>query len=418
MGTWKTLANAEGRKGVRYREHKTRKHGAVPDKYYVIYYWWHGKYRDEALGWASEKWTPTKCFELLATLKHNQKTGAGPCTWAEMRELEQEKKAAEQKRKAAEAERNVSFKRFFEDIFLPDARARWKPQTTRRAQNHVDLYIDLATGETPFNELGISQVNRIKTALVTAERSPRTQQYVFRTFAMVWGAAFDHGLVSGPCPTKTASFRLPKVDNERQRYLTRDEEERLLSEILKTNKQAYDMALVALDAGLRFGEIANLTWGCVDADQGILRVLDTKTGRDRWLPMSQRLAVLFNEMEPGKPAELVFANTKGGIQTQVPSAFKRAVIDAKLNEGVENPKLRASFHSLRHTCASRMVQAGVDLYRVQRILGHSTPMMTARYSKLADDDLRQAIRAVEQDEIIRKSGGKVIKLQQRTATEG
>ncbi len=45
--------------------------------------------------------------------------------------------------------------------------------------------------------------------------------------------------------------------------------------------------------------------------------------------------------------------------------------DAELNDGVENKKMRTSFHTLRHTYASRMVQAGVDLYRVQRLLGHS-----------------------------------------------
>ena len=419
MKTWKPVVNADGKKGVKYREHKSRRHGAVPDRYYVLSYWWNGKHLTEAVGWASEKWTPTKCFELLAILKHNQKIGAGPCTLVELRQMEADAKDAERKRRAAEQQRNVSFKQFFEEIYLPDAKSRWKPDTTRRANEHVKLYIDPVTGETPFNELNLAHVNRIRAALVEAKRSARTQQYVFRTFAMVWNAAADHEVVSGLCPTKSTSFRLPRIDNERQRYLTIDEERKLLAEILKTNKQVSDIAVVALDAGLRFGEIAALTWGCVSTDQGILRVLDTKAGRDRWVPMSSRLLKLFTEIRPEvfKPATLVFPNSKGNVQTQVPSAFKRAVVETKLNEGVTNPKMRASFHSLRHTCASRMVQAGVDLYRVQRILGHCTPLMTARYSKLADDDLRQAIRAVERNEKIRHSGGKVIKLQQRTAAE-
>lgn len=80
--------------------------------------------------------------------------------------------------------------------------------------------------------------------------------------------------------------------------------------------------------------------------------------------------------------------------------------DAKLNE---NPKLRASFHTLRHTYASRMVQAGVDLYRVQRLLGHSTPIMTARYSKLADADLKEAVETMERAAEVKK-GAKVIHL--------
>lgn len=73
--------------------------------------------------------------------------------------------------------------------------------------------------------------------------------------------------------------------------------------------------------------------------------------------------------------------------------------------------MKASFHSLRHTYASRLVQAGVDLYRVQRLLGHSTPVMTARYSKLADDDLRRAVNAMERATTIKNNKkAKVIQL--------
>jgi integrase len=233
---------------------------------------------------------------------------------------------------------------------------------------------------------------------------------------MVWNAALDHGLVGGPCPTKSQSFRLPKVDNERQRYLIPDEEKKLLAEVLKKSKQAHDMALVALDCGLRFGEIASLTWACVDTEAGFLRVLDTKGGHDRNVPMTERLKSLFESLETGKPAELVFPTTEGGIQKQVPSAFKRGLVKAKLNDGIENKKLRASFHTLRHTYASRLVQSGVDLYKVQRLLGHSTPVMTARYSKLADDDLRQAVRTMERGKKIQQNRGKVIPLKKRGGT--
>jgi integrase len=58
--------------------------------------------------------------------------------------------------------------------------------------------------------------------------------------------------------------------------------------------------------------------------------------------------------------------------------------------GIEGVKL----HTCRHTCASRLVQAGVDLYRVQRWLGHSSPTLTMRYSHLRDDDLADAAVAL------------------------
>lgn len=55
----------------------------------------------------------------------------------------------------------------------------------------------------------------------------------------------------------------------------------------------------------------------------------------------------------------------------------------------------ASFHSLRHTAAAWMVQAGVSLYEVQKVLGHSTPVMTQRYAHLAPEHLRGAAQALD-----------------------
>ncbi len=411
MQRWIPLRDAEGKSGVRYREHPTRKHGAVPDRYYTIAYWYQGRTVTEAVGWASERWTPTKCFDLLARLKENQGTGKGPCTLAELREQAETEKKVERKREAAE--RQQTFKAFFDEIYLPDAKSRQKPETYQKAEQHTRLWIHPVTGSVPMREIGLAHVNRIKGRLSEAGRSPRMLQHVFRTFAMVWNAAFDHGLVNGPCPTKSQSFRLPKVDNEKQRYLTVDEEGKLLAEVLKLSRQAHDMALVSLDAGLRFGEIASLTWGCVDLAAGILRVLDTKGGRDRNVPMTARLKSLFEAMPSG--AGLVFPNPKGKTWTEAPNAFRHGITNATLNEGVENIKLKASFHTLRHTYASRLVQSGADLYKVQRLLGHSTPVMTARYSKLADGDLRQAVEAMERDSKVKASMGKVIKMRPKSS---
>jgi len=396
--------------GVRYREHPSRRNGVQLDRCFFIRYKIGGKDVEEQAGWAiADRMTQAKAAALLAELRRNQRTGTGPRTLAEMRADGEADRLERERRQRAEAEANVSFKRFFEDVFLPDAKGRWTPETTRKAEEHVTLWIDPVTGALPFRELKLKHANKIKANLTGAGRSPRTIQYVCRTFSMIWNAAKDHGLVDAECPTKSGSFRLPKVDNERQRYLTPDEEARLFAAVKKRSQQAHDMALVSLDAALRFGEVAGLTWGCVDLENGALRILDTKGGRDRSVPMTERLRTLFESMPRGRSGAFVFPMLNGGRQTQIPSAFKRGLVDAKLNEDVVNPKLRASFHTLRHTGASRLVQAGVDLYRVQRILGHSTPIMTARYSHLADDDLADAVRKMENNSR-KKSGAKVIPL--------
>jgi integrase len=331
-----------------------------------------------------------------------------------MREQADAEKADEQKRRAAETQQ--TFKTFFDVLFFPDAKGRWKPMTAGRAEQHVRLWIDPVTGSTPFRELGLHHVQKIKANLVAAGSTPRTMQYVFRTFAMVWNAAVDHGYTDGPCPTRAHSFRLPKIDNQRQRYLTVEEEEKLLSAVKARSEQAYQMAIVSLDSGLRFGEVAALTWGCVDIVGGSLRVLDTKGKQDRQVPMTARLLAMFGAMTPRGSGALVFPDAEGRIQKEASSAFRTAIDVAGLNEGVTNPKLRASFHTLRHTYASRLVQAGVDLFKVQQLLGHSTPTMTARYAHLSDGDLRQAVQAMEANGKAKRSKGKVVHLRKSRAS--
>lgn len=400
-----------GHPGVRYRLHPTRKHGVQRDRYFAIRHYVDGKRVEEGVGWASQKWTAAKAAAIRTELENNKKTGQGPRTLAEMREQGQIER--EQARRDAEARKklDVSFKEFFEETYFPDAATRWKPETARKSEEHVKNWIDPVTGSTPMKEIKLSHVKKIRSNLAREGRTPRTQQYVFRTFAMVWDAARDEGLVKGPSPTKTKSFRLPKVDNERQRYLSIDEGTLLLEKVKARGETAYHMAILSLDTGMRFKEIARLTWGCVDLDEDSIKVLDSK-GRDRYVPMTARVKSLLETMEAGKGKDLVFPARGGKVQGHVPSSFTRGVDDAKLNENIDDPKLRASFHTLRHTYASRMVQAGVDLYRVQRLLGHSTPIMTARYSKLADADLKEAVETMERAAEAKK-GAKVIRLRKK-----
>jgi integrase len=368
---------------------------------------------EEGVGWASEKWTAAKAADLRARLQNNKKTGRGPVTLTEMR-AEGAKKRQQAERAARKQEKlNISFKQYFDNDFLPDAKTRWKPDTARKANEHVKNWIDPVTGSTPMKDIKLSHVKKIRANLAAKKRSPRQQQYVFRTFSMVWDAARDDGLVTIPSPTKSKSFKLPKVDNERQRYLSIDEEKALLDAVKKRSQPVHDMAVISIDCGLRFKEVASLTWGCVETDTGTLKILDSK-GKDRYVPMTARVNELFETIDEGNKNELVFPTKEGKRQLQIPSSFVRALGDAKLNDDVDDPKMRASFHTLRHTYASRMVQAGVDLYRVQKLLGHSTPIMTARYSKLADDDLKQAVEAMERAAEIKKgNGGKVVKLRKR-----
>lgn len=319
------------------------------------------------------------------------------------RELEQR----ELERQAREA---IPFQQFFEEHYLPEAEASKKPETVRKEKEHVQNWIAPVVGKLPFKEIGLPEVKRIRANLKRKKRSPRTQEYVLRTFTTIWNAAVDDNLPHERCPTKSSSFKLERIDNERKRYLTYEESEKLLQEIKKKNQQVHNMALVALEAGLRFGEIAALRWSCIDLENKVIHVMNTKSGKDRTVPMTKRLEEMFDNLD--KTNGLVFPNSEGDLHTQVPSAFKRACKDSGLNDGITDSKHRISFHGLRHTCASRLIQADVDLYRVQKILGHGTPTVTQRYSHLANEDLRAGMESMEKHMLRyqqeKESAGKVI----------
>ncbi|WP_272698862.1 tyrosine-type recombinase/integrase [Desulfovibrio sp. Fe33] len=332
----------------------------------------------------------------------------------EQREKAEVKRLEEKKVAEAEARRNVTFKSFAEDQYFPVALPTWKSETGRKHEEHCKTWLYPHMGDVSLREITISHANRVKSAMLKAGRAPRTMQAVFRTFSMIWTSARDAGIVEGKCPTTLKSFKLPKIDNEKQRYLSPEEAERLLACVRAKNEQAADMALVSLESGFRFGEIAALTWGAVDLEARTLLAMNTKGGKDRVVPMTERLHELLSGMEQSGDGELVFPTGLGTKHAQVPTAFVRGVADSKLNEGVTDPKMKVSFHVLRHSYASRLVKQGAGLLHVQRLLGHSTPVLTTRYSKLASEDLTNAVKAMERgekaDAAEKRGRGKVVNI--------
>jgi integrase len=364
----------------------------------------------------SEGWTARGIYDRACEYKANLKAGKKPTSWKEEQRINAEKARIEEAQRKGDLLRTISFKDYFEKHYLPSAEANKKPETIRKEKEHVTNWIHPVTGDLPMKDIALAHVKRLQGDMAKAKKSPRTQQYVLRTFNIVWNAALDEGIVSIPCPTHNKSFKLPRVDNERKRYLTYEEADQLLDAVRAQREQAADMALTSLEAGLRFGEVAALTWGCVDLKAEILHVLRTKGGKDRTVPMSKKLKDRLTELNNDQSAsDLVFPNRSGEIHSQVPTGFKKGLKDSGINDGVTDPKLKASFHTLRHTFASRLVQAGVDLHTVQVLLGHATPAVTQRYSHLRQDDLRDALNKAERAAKIEQQKGKVIDLNKAKA---
>lgn len=170
-----------------------------------------------------------------------------------------------------------------------------------------------------------------------------------------------HGLAEAD---PTARMILPTVRNERHVYIGRREMLRLCRRC--TSWQAQIAIRVAFYSGLRLGELLRAV-----PDGRSLVLTDTKNGDRRRVPAHPRIAHLLHHFPLPGPKETI----------------QRAFERARARVGLAHVR----FHDLRHSAASEMVNAGVDLYRVGQVLGHRDPRSTQRYSHLRQDQMADAI---------------------------
>jgi integrase len=177
------------------------------------------------------------------------------------------------------------------------------------------------------------------------------------------------------------SVRFFRVNNQRLRFLDRDEEAKLLSACSPSIKP---IIVTALNTGMRRGEILALQWEQVDFANELITVKDSKNGEPRNIPMNSCLADLFRTVRIDSQSPYVFHSRNGSRYKSIQWAWCEALRKAGIHD--------FRFHDLRHTFASRLVMAGVDLVTVKELLGHKSINMTMRYSHLSQDHKKKAVR--------------------------
>lgn len=393
--------------GVRYYEHKTRKHGIQRDRYFAIRYQREGKRCEEGLGWSSSKegWTAEKAAIELAKLKQAYTLGEGPNTLREKRKLRRAKEEAEQQaEKKANLER-LTFDTFFKETYYPTAQISKKESSYKKEEQRYRRWIFPIIGEKPFKLIAQTDLERIKKTLLDAGRSPKMIEHVFEVIRQAWNMARRDGLITKESPTR--QVRIPKKDNKRLRFLTHDEADALLDHLKLKNTQLHDIVLLSLHTGLRAGEIFSLTWSDIDLDRGLITIRDPKAVKNRVAYMTTASRKLFQGKSEFNHEDLIFPEkTHGGRINAVSGEFKIIVDELGLNKGIIDPRQKVVFHSLRHTFASWLVENGTDLYTVKELMGHHTISMTERYSHVGNNALHDAVKRLDKRLTRKKGKGK------------
>lgn len=391
--------------GVRYREHKTRKHGVKPDRYFFIRYKLEGKDKEEGVGWSSEGMTAAKAAALLATLKNNIRAGVRPQSLAEMRNMAEEARQAEEKKARLVARASVTFAEFWESDYLASCTAKTL-RTVSYKKGMARKWIFPAIGDVPLQSLSSRMVESIGVQAQKQGKSPATVTKIFGIISQVWNLAVARSVVTGDSPTK--QVKTIRRDNRRIRFLTEEEAFQLLEALQKRSMDMHDIALLSLFAGLRAGEVHALTWGDVNLDAGTLYIRDPKNkiSRHAFITPEIRAMLLRRSNEGMEKRAYVFHSATGERRRRVSDTFERVVKELGFNEGVEDTRQKVVFHSLRYTFASWLVQRGVPLYTVAELMGHTTLEMTKRYSHLAPEIMRAT--AMELSGILDRKPAKVL----------
>uniref|UniRef100_I2Q1B1 Site-specific recombinase XerD n=1 Tax=Desulfovibrio sp. U5L TaxID=596152 RepID=I2Q1B1_9BACT len=369
--------------GVRFREHDSRKCNRRPDRYFSIRYRRLGKNVEEGVGWASQGWTAEDASRVLGEIQQNIKRGTGPQS---LRDI------ARAARGEADAANAVPLT--FGDLaarYLEWARRNkksWKEDEYLLAKRVLPLFANrLAASITRTDTEGF------RNSLADAGGlSPMTIKHHLVVIRRVynWAAATpvpgdpERMLFEGRNPV--AGIRMPLVDNERVRFLTREEADRLLEAADKRLPELHDIILLALLTGMRRQEVLGLTWQDVDLENRVITIPAglTRTKRSRKAFLDDETAAMLHLRREHAQTPFVFPGSVNGRrgENHVSRQFDALVNAIGLNDGVTDQKHKVVFHTLRHTFASWLAQAGADIHHLMELTGHKSIAMMQRYAHL------------------------------------
>jgi len=252
----------------------------------------------------------------------------------------------------------------------------------------------------PIDELTLHELERFKRDREAEGIGGQTIKHGFNLIRCSWKYARRLGY-----QVSDLVFPKVRVPKYKLRYLSEDEEQRLLTaldpvrevkglaplderpEVLKrTMQDAYDLVVLLLDTGARYSEIANIEWSRIDLTKREIHLWRPKVQNEAILYMTDRVYEILKRRAANDPNRWLFENKKGGPRGYASQAIRKALRKAGLGD--------CRIHTLRHTHASRLIQNGLSVYEVREVLGHTDIKTTMRYAHLETRQVTSRARDV------------------------
>lgn len=267
--------------------------------------------------------------------------------------------------------------------YLEYSQTNKAPSSFRRDELALRTF-QTVSGITRFSDLVPLAVERYK-----AERSRTVSKRTVNLEVTVLKTMLNRYVELGTIPVNPirAVKKIRGPESKPIEFLTKQEVEALLRALTPAFRP---MIYTYLKTGLRRNELVFLEWNDINFEKKLIRVINkqahpTKSYRERHIPMDDKLTSLLLSLPRAKNNPYVFTtqqNTqrKNNLVAKLKKAAKRAGIQKNV-----------TVHSLRHSFASNLVMAGVDLATVKELLGHADIHTTMRYAHLAPDHLQEAV---------------------------
>ena len=270
--------------------------------------------------------------------------------------------------------------------YLRDHSAPNKAALTHRRDRSLAAHLLRAFGDVPLDQLRPARLAEYKASRRAQGVAPKTLNdelgllaHAYKLAVREWEWATDNPVLR---------ISKEKVRNGIERWLSSEEEERLLA---ASPLWLQEIIVFALHTGMRRGEILKLHWSHVDLARRTLTILEQKNGARDTLPVNDTAMAVLSARAAVRTSrtEAVFVNGAGHPREarNLLRAFYPAMRKARI--------VRFRFHDLRHTFATRLIQAGVDVYTVQKLGRWKTISMVLRYAHHQPESLRAGAEVLD-----------------------
>lgn len=243
-------------------------------------------------------------------------------------------------------------------------------------------YLRTGLGKKEPSELAPLDVDRLRLKLQRKGKktmAARVLELLRRTI--------NYGVKRGLVSQIEFKIEIPRLNNQTTEDLSSEQINKLI-EVLNADEDqtAAHIMRLALFTGMRRGEIFKLRWEDIDFRRGFITLQDPKGGTDQSIPLNDSARAIFQSIEQHDESAYVFPGRFSGQHlTDCKKSF------ARIAKAAEFPKGFRPLHGLRHVYASLLASSGkVDIYTLQKLLTHKSPLMTQRYAHLRDEALKKA----------------------------